>query len=126
MPPPTGGCGDIELHRERVVVRRSLAGMRMALNMPVAAFDGISLQLVPGEGGEADRSRSCWNTGSVADAAALSDIVTDEALAEWRAWSEVLDVPLLLASSRRGRGKCAAWRTCTSSAPGRAAAAEAR
>jgi Family of unknown function (DUF6101) len=49
-----GWVRDIELHRERVVLRRSLSGMRMALNMPVKAFDGISLQLVPGEGGEAD------------------------------------------------------------------------
>jgi hypothetical protein len=35
-----------ELHRERVVMRRALRGMRMALNMPVAAFDGISLWLM--------------------------------------------------------------------------------
>ena len=28
----------VELHRERVVMRRALRGMRMALNMPVAAF----------------------------------------------------------------------------------------
>src|SRR4026208_996188 len=49
-----GRVRDIELHRERVVLRRSLSGMRMALNMPVKAFDGISLQVAPGEGGEAD------------------------------------------------------------------------
>jgi len=35
-----GRVRDIELHRERVVLRRSLSGMRMALNMPVKAFDG--------------------------------------------------------------------------------------
>ena len=40
-----GRVRDVELHRERVVVRRSLHGMRMALNMPVAAFAGISLRL---------------------------------------------------------------------------------
>src|SRR5512144_1328355 len=49
-----GRVRDIGLHRERAVLRRSLSGMRMALNMPVKAFGGISLQLVPGEGGEAD------------------------------------------------------------------------
>ena len=49
-----GQVRDVELHRERVVLRRSLHGMRMALNMPVAAFDGISLLLVPGEGGTGD------------------------------------------------------------------------
>ena len=34
----------VELHRERVVVRRSLRGMRMAVNVPVSAFAGIALQ----------------------------------------------------------------------------------
>ena len=44
----------VELYRERVVVRRSLAGMRMALNMPVSAFAGIAIRHSPGEdGGEA-------------------------------------------------------------------------
>jgi hypothetical protein len=36
-----GGAAEVravELHRERVVMRRALRGMRMALNMPVAAF----------------------------------------------------------------------------------------
>ena len=49
-----GRVRDVELHHERVVLRRSLRGMRMALNMPVTAFDGISLRLVPGEGGAQD------------------------------------------------------------------------
>ena len=49
-----GRVRDVELHRERVVVRRSLLGMRMALNMPVSAYEGISLRLLPGEGGAND------------------------------------------------------------------------
>ena len=51
-----GRVRDIELHRERVVLRRSLHGMRMALNMPVAAYDGISLCLLPAEDGAQDRT----------------------------------------------------------------------
>ena len=35
----------IDLHRERVVVRRSVRGMRMALNLPVAAFRGVAIRL---------------------------------------------------------------------------------
>src|ERR1700722_631700 len=42
----------VELYRERVVVRRSLAGMRMALNMPVSAFAGVAIRLTAGESGE--------------------------------------------------------------------------
>src|SRR6185295_10844061 len=44
-----GGAREIELHRERVVVRRSLSGMRMALNMPVDAFTGVGLRLTARE-----------------------------------------------------------------------------
>ena len=92
-----GRVRDIELHRERVVLRRSLS---MALNMPVKAFDGISLQLVPGEGGEADLLAIVLEHSD--PSLTLPLYLTprpDEALAEWRAWSEVLDVPLLLANS---------------------------
>src|ERR1700761_7158685 len=35
----------VDLHRERVVVRRSVGGMRMALNLPVAAFRGAATRL---------------------------------------------------------------------------------
>src|SRR5574337_88523 len=49
-----GRVREVELHRERVVLRRSLAGMRMAVNMPIAAYDGISMQLLPGEAGTED------------------------------------------------------------------------
>ena len=49
----SAGVRVIELYRERVVMRRSLAGMVMAINMPVSAYDGIALRLVRGRPGEA-------------------------------------------------------------------------
>ena len=91
-----GRVRDVELHRERVVVRRSLHGMRMALNMPVAAFAGISLRLESDEGGDL-----LAGVLEHADPSLTLPLFftsqADEAVAEWRAWSEVLDVPLLLA-----------------------------
>jgi hypothetical protein len=97
-----GRVRDIELHRKRVVLRRSLRGMRMALDMPLAAFDGISLLQVPGE-------------AEVGDVLAVMLIHSDpaltlplfltsepeEALDEWQAWSQVLDLPLLLPKKRQ-------------------------
>ena len=35
----------VDLHRERVVVRRCVGGMRMALNLPVSAFRGVVIRL---------------------------------------------------------------------------------
>lgn len=98
-----GRVRDIELHRERVVLRRSLSGMRMALNMPVKAFDGISLELLLGEGGEPDMLAIVLEHSD--PSLTLPLYLTprpDEALAEWRAWSQVLGMPLLLANSVAG------------------------
>jgi len=36
-----GGVRQIELHRERVVLRRAIAGMRMAVNVRVSDFRGV-------------------------------------------------------------------------------------
>jgi hypothetical protein len=91
----------IELTRERVVVRRSLAGMRMALNMPVKAFAGVAIRLLPADEGAA-----------VAVVLAHKDpaltlplyIATDadEAMAEWRVWGNVLGLPLLVTEDDGG------------------------
>jgi hypothetical protein len=93
-----GRVRDIELHRERVVLRRSLHGMRMALNMPIAAYDGISLCLLPAEDGVQEVLAVVLKHDD--PALTLPLFMTShagEAVAEWRAWSEVLGVRLLLA-----------------------------
>ena len=90
----------IELHRERVVMRRSLAGMRMAISLPVSCFLGVALRIVPPEpAGE----------GAVAivlehrDAALAIPLFAapdgKDAVAEWRAWGRVLGLPLLVADA---------------------------
>ena len=37
----------VELHRERVVLRRAVRGMRIKLNVPVAAFLGVAIRRAP-------------------------------------------------------------------------------
>jgi hypothetical protein len=39
-----GGIRNIELHRERVILRRDIAGMRMAVNVRVSDFLGVALR----------------------------------------------------------------------------------
>ncbi|HXX26014.1 MAG TPA: DUF6101 family protein [Pseudolabrys sp.] len=86
-----GGAREIELHRERVVVRRSLAGMRMALNMPVAAFAGVGLRL---NADEAAVVLAHQDPG-LAVPLFLSD-KPDDVTAAWRSWGAVLGLPLLV------------------------------
>ena len=44
-----GGVRQVELHRERVVLRRRVAGMRMAVNVRVSDFLGVGLRGIDGE-----------------------------------------------------------------------------
>ena len=88
----------VELHRERVVLRRSVSGMRMALNMPVAAFRGVAIRLK----GEADAPPSEIAVVLEHDDPALSLPLfasgeCDDIVAEWQAWGRVLGLPLLVA-----------------------------
>src|SRR5207302_6515481 len=39
-----GGVRQIELHRERVVLRRAVHGMRMAVRLRVSDFKGVALR----------------------------------------------------------------------------------
>jgi len=87
---------DVELHRERVVVRRSIAGMRMALNVPVSAFSGIALRVVVG----ADAATATVTLEHKDPSLTLplfDSGDSGEAFAEWRAWGNVLGLPLLVA-----------------------------
>ena len=86
-----GGAREIELHRERVVVRRSLAGMRMALNLPVEAFAGVGLRLAAGEAAVVLAHKD----PGLALPLFLSE-EPDDVTAAWRSWGAVLGLPLLV------------------------------
>ena len=88
----------VDLHRERVVLRRSVRGMRMALNLPVAAFRGVAIRLT----GEADQTPSAiavvLEHGDPALSLPLSPRAeSEDIVAEWQSWGRVLGLPLLVA-----------------------------
>ena len=90
----------VELYRKRVVVRRSLAGMRMALNMPVSAFTGVAIRLTAGEGGEPGTVSVILEHKDPALALPLFvSAEADDAAAQWRTWANVLGLPLLVAEA---------------------------
>jgi len=93
-----GRARDVELTRERVVVRRAVRGIRMAVNLPVTAFLGIALRLVPAQAGAPERatiSLEHRDSGLSVPLFATSD--WRDAVAEWRLWGRVLKRPLLVA-----------------------------
>lgn len=87
----------IELHRERIVVRRSLRGMPMAFNMPVSAFTGVSVRTTLGEGQEPGTYAVVLEHKDPSLAMTLFVAAeVHEAFAEWRIWGNVLGLPLLI------------------------------
>jgi hypothetical protein len=87
----------IELHRERLIMRRSLAGMRMALNMPISAFAGVAIRVTTGEDGNLPTASVVLEHHDPSLALALfTSAEIDDAFTEWRSWANVLGLPLLV------------------------------
>ena len=88
----------VDLHRERVVVRRSVRGMRMALNLPLSAFRGVAIRLT-GKAHEPPTAIAVvLEHGDPALSLPLfSSITSDDIVAEWQSWGRVLGLPLLVA-----------------------------
>jgi hypothetical protein len=88
---------DIEIHRERVVLRRAVNGVRMAVKMPMSAFLGVALHMLPPEG---ERQAAVALVLEHKDPSLRLPLYvsphTDDLMAQWQSWSSVLGVPQLI------------------------------
>ena len=91
----------VDLHRERVVLRRSVRGMRMALNLPVAAFRGVAIRLFFAEAANVASSLAVvLEHGDPSLSLPLfAAAESDDVVAEWQCWGRVLGLPLLVAET---------------------------
>lgn len=97
----SAGVRVIELHRERVVMRRSLAGMVMAINMPVSSYDGVALRMVPGaQGATVEVTLEHKDPGL--SLPLYESYEGDDAVAEWQSWSQALGLPMLVSDDELG------------------------
>jgi hypothetical protein len=85
-----GGVRQIELHRERVVLRRAVYGMRMAVNVRVRDFLGIALRGI----GDAKMLVLVHRDPSLTIPLGVSS-GRDEIAATWGMWSEIFALPQL-------------------------------
>lgn len=95
-----GNVRVVELHRERVIVRRAVRGMRMAVSLPVTDFLGVAIRMMAPE---------ATGDGAVAimlehrDPALAVPLYFapdgEQAIAEWQLWARVLGLPLLIADA---------------------------
>jgi Family of unknown function (DUF6101) len=106
-----GGVRQIELHRERVVLRRAVLGMRMAVSVRVSDFLGVALRGI--EDGAMLVLRHCDPSLTI-PLCVSSD--PDEIAAAWLMWSELFALPQLRddeprePAPRRRRRNAVRWR----------------
>jgi len=75
------------------VLRRAVAGMRMAVNLPVSAYRGVSIRVLGEAGVAVVLEHRDPSLALPLYFAPDGDGVT----AEWRTWGDVLGLPLLVA-----------------------------
>jgi hypothetical protein len=85
-----GGVRNVELHRERVVLRRAVLGMRMAINVRVSDFRGIALRGID----DAQMLVLVHRDPSLTIPLGVSSD-RDEISAAWRMWSDIFALPQL-------------------------------
>ena len=87
----------VDLHSRRVVVRRSVRGMLMAISLPVAAFRGVSIRL-HGKANELPIAIAVVleHRDPALSLPLLAASEDDEIVADWQSWGRVLGLPLLV------------------------------
>ena len=85
-----GGVRNIELHRERVVLRRAVQGMRMAVNISVRDFLGIALRGLD----DAQMLVLVHRDPALSIPLGVSSDA-EEIASAWQIWSEIFSLPLL-------------------------------
>ena len=90
-----GGTRQVELHRERVVLRRAVHGMRMAINVRVNEFLGVALR----EANDAKMLVLAHRDPSLTVPLCVSTD-SEEIATAWRMWSEIFALPQLQDNAR--------------------------
>jgi hypothetical protein len=90
----------VELDRECVMVRRVSRGIKLALNLPVAAYLGVAIRMEPPAGTTAGAVTLVLEHSDPTLSLTLYRAVDGtDIVAEWRAWGRALGVPLLVADA---------------------------
>jgi hypothetical protein len=91
-----GGVRQIELHRERVILRRAVHGMRMAVNIRVSDFLGVAMRA----NGDGQMLVLVHRDPSLSIPLCVS-ADSDEIASAWPMWSDIFALPQLQDSARQ-------------------------
>ena len=90
IPAPTAAIRHIELHRTRVVLHRAVSGMRMAINVRVSDFLGVTLR-----GLDDGKMLMLAHRDPSLSIPLLVSSDRDEIDMAWQMWSEIFALPQL-------------------------------
>ena len=85
-----GGVRQIELHRERVVLRRAVHGIQMAVKVRVSDFKGVALR-----GADDAQMLVLVHRDPSLTIPLCVSCDTDEIATAWQMWSDIFGLPLL-------------------------------
>ena len=95
-----GQIRQVELTRDRVVLRRAVRGIRMNVGVPVCEFLGVSMRVLPAEGDEPPATAvTLEHRDNGLSVPLFVSADGDDLIAVWKSWSRVLGLPLLVADS---------------------------
>lgn len=85
------------LDTDRVVMARRLGAVAMKIALPLSAYRGVALRLIPGMTEEEDRIAIVLSHADSGFEVPLYEAEDDsDVIAEWRLWGNVLGLPLLM------------------------------
>ena len=93
-----GRMRTVEIDRDRVLVHRTVRGVRMRLNLPLAAFLGVAVRLMPARIEQDDAIAIVLeHRDSTLSVPLHIASETDSVVADWQLWGRVLRQRLLVA-----------------------------
>ena len=88
----------VEINRERVLLQRRVRGMAIRVNLPLAAYLGVSVRLIAADEADAEAIAIRLEHRDPALRVDLYSGIDDaDVVAEWQLWARVLGLPLLVA-----------------------------
>ena len=88
---------DVEIAKERIRVKRAVRGITISINVPVDAYVGVSLRMLPSDDGSEERVIVSLEHKDPGLSVTLFQATDNfDVIAEWQLWARVLALPRLI------------------------------
>ena len=90
----------VEIHPARIVLRRAVRGIKMAVNLPITAYLGVAIRMQPATPNSPAAVVVVLEHADPALSVTLCCATeAGDSIADWRSWGRALGMPLLVESA---------------------------